>query len=215
MLAVTTTPKSWRETNLLTKHSPKIHPALGLHPQLIPSRNHDFALFEALIGEAKFIGEVGLDGSNEFKQHLPQQKKILNEILYLCEKDNGKIISVHSRGAVADILRIFEQYPYCGNIILHWFTGSIEEAKQAVGLGCYFSINYSMLRSKKGVELINSLPKNRILTESDGPFVAYNKQPFSPIKMPVVIDFLSKMWSVSKEETDAIIHNNYTSLLDV
>ncbi len=61
--------------------------------------------------------------------------------------------------------------PETGCAVLHWFTGTEAEARRAVELGCYFSINREMLRSEKHRKLVSLLPRDRLLTETDGPFV--------------------------------------------
>ena len=53
---------------------------------------------------------------------------------------------------------------------MHWFTGSRSEARRAVALGCYFSVNTEMTRNERGQALVADLPIDRLLTETDGPF---------------------------------------------
>ena len=54
--------------------------------------------------------------------------------------------------------------------ILHWFTGSIAQMQNAVDMGCFFSINPKMLKTKSGINLIQKIPSNKILLETDAPF---------------------------------------------
>ena len=54
--------------------------------------------------------------------------------------------------------------------ILHWFTGSISQMHNAVDMGCFFSINPKMLKTKSGINLIKKIPPNKILLETDAPF---------------------------------------------
>ena len=56
--------------------------------------------------------------------------------------------------------------------ILHWFTGSLHQMKIALELGCFFSINPKMLKTKSGIDLIQNIPPQRILLETDAPFSA-------------------------------------------
>src|SRR5689334_5928241 len=69
VLAVTTTPKAWARTKSFLSSFKRIRPALGLHPQLAHERFQEMPLFESLIAQTRYIGEVGLDGSPEFKVH--------------------------------------------------------------------------------------------------------------------------------------------------
>ena len=54
--------------------------------------------------------------------------------------------------------------------ILHWFTGTMGELKRAVEMGCYFSINPRMFKTKSGIEIIKKIPIECVLLESDAPF---------------------------------------------
>ena len=59
--------------------------------------------------------------------------------------------------------------------ILHWFSGTPAEAARAVDYGCWFSINPSMAASANGLKIIDAIPIERMLTESDGPFAKDSK----------------------------------------
>lgn len=57
--------------------------------------------------------------------------------------------------------------------ILHWFTGSKDELKEAVERGCYFSVNGAMINSKRFLEILPLIPANRLLVETDSPFTCF------------------------------------------
>lgn len=54
--------------------------------------------------------------------------------------------------------------------IFHWFTGSMPQLEKAIELGCYFSINPGMLKTKSGMEVIKAIPIDHVLLETDAPF---------------------------------------------
>ena len=58
--------------------------------------------------------------------------------------------------------------------ILHWFTGGLSELKAAVENGYYFSVNGSMLKSRRFLDMLPMIPSTRILLETDSPFTYYN-----------------------------------------
>jgi TatD DNase family protein len=194
VLSVTTTPKAWRGTVTLLKDCPQIKPALGLHPQLAHQRSQELPLFEELINETKYIGEIGLDGSKKFRSHIDVQIKVFRRILKICALSGGRILSIHSLGAANDALDVLEAYPNSGKPILHWFSGNYQELKRAIDIGCWFSVGPAMLRSKKGKEITSRIPRDKILTESDGPFAKLNKQPLTPMDMPKAIEILAQLW---------------------
>lgn len=55
--------------------------------------------------------------------------------------------------------------------ILHWFTGNAVERKRAIDAGAWFSINPKMLKTKLGQDAIKSIPADKLLLETDSPFV--------------------------------------------
>ncbi len=89
VLSVTTTPKAWRQTSSLAKNCPRIRTALGLHPQLAHERYHELPLFEGLIGETNYVGEVGLDGLPELKPHAAIQRRVFEAVLRISAKSGG------------------------------------------------------------------------------------------------------------------------------
>ncbi|WP_195565773.1 Qat anti-phage system TatD family nuclease QatD [Blautia wexlerae] len=172
IFAVGTTPKAYQKEIKLCENCRNIHVGLGLHPQLVASGYDDMALFEILIEKSFYVGEVGLDFTREYIKTKELQIKIFQKIIDLCEEYGEKIISIHSlksAGCVLDILQDSQKRK--NNIyILHWFTGTMGELKRAVEMGCYFSINPRMFKTKSGIEIIKRIPIERVVLESDAPF---------------------------------------------
>ena len=171
VLSVTTTPKAWSKTNALIKGKNRIRTALGLHPQIAHERLNELTLFDLLISETKYIGEVGLDGSSELKQHFPAQMRAFEHILASASKMGGKIFSIHSRKAENLVLDTLARFPEAGIHVLHWFSGTKKQLQRAIDMGCWFSVGPAMILSMKGKDLVQLIPKERVLMESDGPFV--------------------------------------------
>ncbi|BCS89548.1 hypothetical protein PSDVSF_27900 [Pseudodesulfovibrio sediminis] len=165
--------------------------------------------------ETKYIGEVGLDGSKEFKDHLPEQEIVFSRILELCEQSEGKVLSVHSRGATQKVLDLIEQHPYCGHVVLHWFTGSKKDAKRAIDLGCWFSVNAAMLQSQRAKSVFETIPKDHIVTESDGPFILDKDKPSSPLSIGNTVQLIADIWQTNLPTTDSIIIENLNAILDI
>ncbi|WP_292442364.1 TatD family hydrolase [Mesorhizobium sp.] len=98
--------------------------------------------------------------------------------------------------------------PDRGGVVLHWFTGTPAEARRAIALGCYFSINGEMPRSPKHRQLVESLPLDRLLTETDGPFVEQDGKPLRPRDVGQTVAELAKVQSCSvMTMEDAILQN--------
>lgn len=172
ILAVGTTPKAYqKETDLFYNH-PTIKVGLGLHPQLIGSGFDDIELFAMLARKCRYIGEVGLDFSNEYISTKDEQIVVFEKVVKICENYGDKVVSLHSLKSVTTVLSIIEANRRCKeNIyILHWFTGSITQLKKAIDFGFYFSINPKMTKTRSGQDIIKLIPANHILIETDAPF---------------------------------------------
>ena len=166
-IAVTNHPKVFE--GLMGKINSKfVRIALGMHPELGDKANMN--LFKELVISTKYIGEIGLDFSNKGMAQNKKQKqiKIFEDILLFSKK---KLFSIHSRDAENEVLNsINMHFDKTSHYILHWYTGSKTNLLKAIELGCYFSINISMLRTKKFLELLPFIPKDKLLIETDSPF---------------------------------------------
>lgn len=183
--------------------------ALGLHPQLVTQYKYQLSLFCELVKDSKYIGEVGLDFSNGIDQ---EQIEVFKAIIRSCQLYGRKIISVHSRRAVSQVIDIIDE-GYNNKIILHWFTGTIKELERAINLGYYFSINTNMINSTKGKEVVRRIPLDRLLIESDAPFTDTLKQKYNLDFINIVIARTADILNKTEQETRNIYSNNFINLL--
>ncbi|MFA0809451.1 Qat anti-phage system TatD family nuclease QatD [Microbulbifer epialgicus] len=211
VLSVTTTPKAWEGTCRLSQGNDRIRTALGLHPQIAHQRSNELELFDALLPNVKYVGEIGLDGGSGFKEHWDIQLKVFRHILRSVNQSGGRIMTIHSRASAAAVLD--ELKGIDGIPILHWFTGTKSQLKRAVDLGCWFSVGPAMLNTKRGGELISLMPKNRVLTETDGPFAKYSRNTLMPWECEIAVKQLAKCWGLSIEKAHATIYSNMKEIL--
>lgn len=137
---------------------------VGCHPGLVGAQKaFDAARFAELIARTPYVSEVGLDGKSRVP--MDTQQATLDAI-FATLQENSRLTSIHSFAATDAVLECLTARPIHG-VVLHWWLGDREQTKQAVELGCYFSINASMLRKP---ELLASLPLERVLPETDHPF---------------------------------------------
>ncbi len=207
VLSVTTTPSAWSGTSALAA-SPRIRTALGLHPQIAHERKSELALFERLLPDVRYVGEVGLDGSPGLRQHWDDQVLVFGRILSACGAVGGRLLSIHSRRAAAAVLDMLEASPGAGTAVLHWFSGTSAELARAVALGCWFSVGPAMLTGEKGRQLTARMPRDRILTESDGPFAQVHDRPAVPFDVGLAVDGLTKLWGIPRCEVDDLLGAN-------
>jgi TatD DNase family protein len=173
IFSVTTTPKAYEKEISLLRDYETIKLALGLHPQLVKERYSELELVKKYLPNARYIGEIGLDFNRQFYESKDKQLHVFDTIIRECAYHEGKIISIHSVKSAKQVLDILEKYNCCQNCkcILHWYSGEIKQLKRAIEMGCFFSINLKMLESANGKKIIEQIPIERILVESDAPFI--------------------------------------------
>ncbi|MDD2781354.1 Qat anti-phage system TatD family nuclease QatD [Sulfuricurvum sp.] len=213
-LAVTTSPRAWVATSKVFEKYKNIHVSVGLHPEIVEVKANELDLLIECIKITNFVGEVGIDGSNRFSKSLSLQTRIFERVLQECESQNGKIISIHTRGAEATVLNLLSKYPNCGIPILHWFTGKVSELEHAIELDCWFSINPSMCKTQRGLSLIAKMPKNRILPESDGPFATVKNNTIYPWEAINVASALEKIWQCRNTDVILQLQTNLNTILE-
>jgi TatD DNase family protein len=165
-VAVTNLPDLYQRESKLYR-SKYIRVALGLHPELIHQYKHQIPLMWKLLPDTRYIGEVGLDFTD--KIYCSEQIAFFEELVNRCRDDYSKIMTIHSRKAVSTVLDIVG----CGfnfKPILHWFTGTQEELDVAIERGYYFSVNCAMISSDRIQKMLLTIPKERLLIETDAPF---------------------------------------------
>lgn len=208
VLSVTTTPSAWTGTAALAEGAPRIRTALGLHPQLARERRSELAIFERLLPRTRYVGEVGLDGGPELKATWEVQRLVFDEILRMCGLAGGRIITIHSRRAAGAVLDALASRADAGVPVLHWFSGSRRDLQRAIEQGCWFSVGPAMLNGERGRQLASLMPRDRILTESDGPFAQTEGRPLLPWDVARAQTVLADIWGSSEEEVgDQLISN--------
>lgn len=195
ILSVTTTPSAWAGTAALAHEAPRIRTALGLHPQIAHERKGELPLLERLLPDVRYVGEIGLDGGPEYKRHWQDQVFVFTRILELCAGVGGRVLTIHSRRAAVSVLDALEAHPGAGTPILHWFSGTQRELARAVDLDCWFSVGPAMLASEKGRALAAKMPRDRLLTETDGPFAQLEGSMALPWDAERAIALLADMWT--------------------
>lgn len=212
-LVVTTSPWAWQATSRMFSGYNNIKVAVGLHPEVVAEKAGERALLVSCIAKAKFVGEVGLDGSRRYQKTIPLQESILNEVLTECERVGGKILSIHSRNAASRVLDLIEQHCRDSTPVLHWFSGTVQEARRAVALKCWFSVGPAMLRGAKGRAILRELPIDRILPETDGPFATHRSASLMPWEAISIADDLAPLYGTTKDRTYQQMKRNLAALI--
>lgn len=215
LLAVTTLPNSATRVASLARASDAIvHVGIGLHPEHV--HLHERSIDELLTGvsEWAFVGEIGLDGSADYKDHQEVQRRAFRGVLSECERRGGRILSIHSRRAARAVVDDLACHPAAGIPVLHWFSGTQSELADSVLAGCWFSVGLPMMRSAAGRARILAMPRNRVVTETDGPLATIGRAQQHPAELPATIRALANIWQLPDDETREMVWRNYCALLE-
>lgn len=171
--------------------------ALGMHPLLATERKIEVPLFKRLVDQTSYIGEIGLDFSKEGYATKDDQIEVLHELLSAI-RGKKKIVSVHSRKAEKELLALLCEYEI-ENVVFHWYSGPVDLIPDILAQGYYFSVNEAMCLSKNGRAIIEMIPRERLLTETDAP---YNER--------TDIREVLKQLNMTEQE----VYNNFKRLLE-
>jgi TatD DNase family protein len=185
--------------------------ALGYHPMLVGNKKFDENLFRSLAIRTSYIGEIGLDFSEKDTSKRQMQIDTLQKIFNII-KDRPRLISLHSRRAEKSLFDLVNDNKL-KKAVFHWYSGPLNLVDKLINAGHYFSINPAMIKSKNGQKIIKRIPSDRVLTETDGPYVKINGIPAQPQDIKLVMEYLKVIWAKSFEETDNIIRKNFNILI--
>lgn len=211
-IAVTNAPSVFSHTRDVARGRRYLYAAVGLHPELIASHGHQLEQMWPLLAAARFVGEIGLDYVTSDSRLRRQQREAFSQILAQCAECGHKVLTVHSRRSASDVLSaIGTDFP--GTVILHWFSGTTGELERAVSAGCWFSVNPAMLRSKRGLELVRQMPKKRVLTETDGPFVQVEGRASRPPDCEKALAALGTLWGLPVSDVTRCVADNFRTVI--
>ncbi|MFZ6019515.1 MAG: TatD family hydrolase, partial [Chloroflexota bacterium] len=158
--------------------------------------------------------EIGLDYSSTDQSERKVQREVFSQIIQHCFDISNKVLTIHSRRSAVDVISIVgNSFP--GKIIMHWFTGTQSQAERAVLNGYYFSFNSSMLNSRNGQLLAKIIPREKILTETDGPFITIDDEPVRPGYIPQTVSKMAELLNVEKDELQKKIFENFQTLVAI
>ena len=129
------------------------------------------------------IGECGLDYNRNFSAKTDQIHAFREQVKLACELQMP--LFVHEREASADTMRIFDQIaaddsiPALPPVVIHCFTGEASEAMAYIDRGFYIGFTGTICKKERGAHLRNflpSIPLDRILIETDAPFMSFLKR---------------------------------------
>ncbi|NLM94236.1 MAG: TatD family hydrolase [Firmicutes bacterium] len=199
----------------LADQYPELYAAVGIHPHDASTTTTD--ALEDLAGLCRSprvvaIGETGLD---YYYDHSPREAQIesFREHIRLARRLNLPVI-VHSRDAHADTLKVLreEKVEEVGGV-LHCFSGSLEMAEEAMGMGLFISFAgpLTFTNARRLAAVAEGIPLDRLLVETDCPYltpVPHRGKRNEPAHVALVAARLAEIKGMSLEELAPILWTN-------
>ena len=196
------------------KHQEIVKLAAGLYPEETLN-SEEFKKLEQIIknniSSIIAIGEIGLDKTEKLDFEI--QKEFFIKQLNLAKKYKIPAI-IHTRKAEKEVLEILKDYKDL-KIILHCFSGKIKLVKEAEKIGCYFSIPTNIVRSEQFQRMVEDLPRDKILTETDAPYLSpFKDTQNEPAFITESIKKISEIWKIREEEVEKQIETNFNNIFN-
>ena len=219
LLTISTSLESFARIKDIVARDEMIYGTIGVHPH---ETNEEFVNSEIIVknfnenSKIIGIGETGLDFyyNNSDKD---KQIKSFNEHIKASIETNSPLI-IHSRNAEEDTFDILNNYKDNNlKILMHCFTGSKQFAEKLLKLNAFFSAS-GIITFKNSIELQETfkfLPSDKILIETDSPFLApvpNRGKKNEPSFIEYTASKLSELRNISKSEIIKITSNNFNQL---
>jgi TatD DNase family protein len=184
-------------------------PAVGIHPQ------SPFEDVGDLAKEAKAIGECGLDYSDGINK---KQIKFFKTQIELAQKYDLPLI-IHARKAVDETIEVLKKYKNTRGVF-HCYAGGKKRIKKVLELGksWYFGIDGNLTYEIGLEEVVNNIPKDRLVLETDCPWltpIPHRGEKNKPKYIKYIYKKIAEIWKISFEETETIIDANAKRLFQI
>lgn len=210
-------PEEFEWTEALSREYPgQVIPSFGIHPQ--EPTDKQIAYLEGLISEKRLraVGECGFDlFSGEFRAGLDQQRRVWDIQLDLAI-GSGLPLIVHCRKALHLVFADSRRLKRLPAVVFHGWPGSPGEAESFLkrGVNAWFSVGKGLLRGDRSLaETARRLPIDRLLTETDAPWMTLRGEPYSvPLDIRRVLESLAELRGMEPGECAGRIEENFRTV---
>ena len=180
-----------------------VYPALGIHPWAVEASELEETLefVRSHIHDCVAVGEIGLD--YWIKKDRKLQREAFTQLLEIAV-EHAKPVSTHSRGSYEDVLRMVKESG-TDKAVFHWYSGPLEITKEIVDCGYYVSATPAAEYSKKHRDVLQTVPLDNLLLETDCP-VKYNNIKSEPSNVCVSLEAVAKL----KDEDPEVVAETTT-----
>ena len=210
-------PDSWKKARELAEQYKNIFFAVGLHPMFIHDENKTALEKELKIGDVIAVGEIGLD---YYKSKMEREGQIHTfEYQLSLAVDYDLPVIFHCRKAYDDLLAICKKFPEIRGV-MHSCSCSCEQVKPFLDLGYYISFSGAVTRERslKNKKLAKMIPVDKIMVETDSPFIGTNNHPVpsvEPAHLPEIAEVISGIKGEKIEVVKKITEENAKKLFEL
>jgi TatD DNase family protein len=159
----------------LAARYPFVYFAAGIHPEnAAEPTEDDWRELEELLGRqrAVAVGEIGLDYHYESGPDRATQRAVFERQMALAQR-LGKPVVVHARDAMGDAMGVVRGFPAVRGVF-HCYSGGVEDARELTRRGWYLGFTgvITFKNARRALEVLQSAPRDRILVETDCPYLA-------------------------------------------
>ena len=200
-----------------------VYAAIGFHPEnIFDVSEKDFNETLELYKHPKVvaIGEIGLDyhWTKEPEKRELQKKYFIRQIEFANE--HKLPISIHNREAFEDCLSILKEHKPLYGGVMHCYSGSVELLKDVLDLGLYIGLDgpLTFLNSKTPKEVCENVPLDRLLLETDCPYLSPHPLRGTinePRNLGLVLDEVARLKNLSKKHIADVTFKNTCNLFHV
>ncbi len=194
--------------------------SVGYHPYDVKGlKDEDIQVLKDLATKNEKVVAIGECGLDYYRDITPVDiQKDFFEKQILLAKELGLPLIVHSRSANKDTVKLLEKHaPYPSSGIIHCFGGDIPMMEACIEMGFYISFagNITYPKADNLREVLKKVPLNRLLLETDSPFLSPQKRrgkPNKPSNIFFTLDFVSEYLGIDKKELEKITDENAKKL---
>lgn len=199
-----------------------IYASVGWHPvDAIDMKPEDLEWLRELSAHPKVValGEMGLDYHWD-KSPKDIQKEVFKKQIQLAKEVKLPII-IHNREATSDIVEILKEEGAAEvGGIMHCFSGSVETAKECLDMNFYISLGgpVTFKNAKKPKEVAEAVPLDRLLIETDCPYLAphpYRGKRNEPAYVKLVAEQIAELKGITYDEVAKATTENANKLFDI
>lgn len=199
-----------------------IYGALGIHPENADEFNDEVLneIKEKIKANKKIIavGEIGLDYYWDENPPREVQREVFRKHMELAKELNLPVV-IHDRDAHEDTLNIMKEFPEVKGTV-HCFSGSVEFARECLKLGYYIGITgvITFKNAKKLVNVVKEVPLDRLLVETDCPYMApepnrgkRNKSDY----IEFIIEKIAEIKEIDPKQLNIQVNENFERLTNM